>query len=238
MFVRAVLFDYGGTLDGGVHWLERFAQLYRASGFALPFERLRAAFDYATRCAYDDPGAAELDLQALVEYHVARQSEHLGLSNAAVAGIVAEFVRASRAGLDDSRIVLARLHGRAALGVISNFYGNVHRILDEAKLAPLLTIIIDSAVVGVKKPDPEIFALAVRRIGCEPAQALYVGDSFENDVVGAHAAGLRTAWLVGTVERPCRLPECVDIRLRRLADLDGILDTLQDEGAPAARRLS
>jgi len=114
---------------------------------------------------------------------------------------------------------------------VSNFYGNVRRVLEEAELAPLLATIVDSGAVGVRKPDPAIFALAVRRLGCEPAEVLYVGDSFEKDIVGAHAAGLRTGWLTGAVERPCGSPECVDVRLRRLADLEPLLATWQDGGA-------
>jgi len=230
MVVRAILFDYGGTLDGGVHWLERFAQLYSLAGLDFPFERIRAAFDHATRCAYGDPAVAEFGLEALVEYHVARQMEQLGFGVPAAAAIVAGFVRASRAGLAESRVLLSRLRQRVALGVVSNFYGNVHRVLEEAELAPLLATIVDSSVVGVRKPDPAIFALAVERLGVEPAEVLYVGDSFEKDIVGAHAAGLRTGWLVAGVERPCGSPECVDVRLRRLADLEELLATWQGDG--------
>jgi len=250
MVLRAVVFDYGGTLDGGLHWLERFAQLYALAGLDLPFERIRAAFDHATQCAYSDPAVAEFGLEVLIQYHVARQMEHLGmpdrtaavpaaeaqhavpLRNETVAAtIVAEFVRASRTGLAESRVILSRLRRRVALGVVSNFYGNVHRILEEAELAPLLATIVDSSVVGVRKPDPTIFALAVRRLGVAPAEVLYVGDSFEKDIVGAHAAGLRTGWLTGAVERPCRLPECVDVRLRCLADLEPLVAAWQDDGA-------
>jgi len=245
MVLRAVVFDYGGTLDGGVHWLERFAQLYSLAGLDLPFERIRAAFDHATQCAYGDPAVAGFGLQALIQYHVARQIEHLvaageltvgardamPLPDATATAIVAGFVRASRAGLAESRVILSRLRQRVALGVVSNFYGNVHRILEEAKVAPLLATIVDSSVVGVRKPDPTIFALAVKRLGMEPAEVLYVGDSFEKDIVGAHAAGLRTGWLTGVVERPCRLPECVDVRLRRLADLEPLVAAWQDGGA-------
>src|SRR5207253_8190587 len=63
---RAILFDYGGTLDGPAsHWLPRFLQLYRDAGVALTFERFRGAFDHATRCGYGDPIVATFDLQAL-----------------------------------------------------------------------------------------------------------------------------------------------------------------------------
>lgn len=222
MSVRAICFDYGGTLDGaGSHWLERFARGYRHAGLTLAPERVEDAFGYATRCAYTDAGVARLGLEDLVAFHVARQMERLGLADRAVAAAVArEFVNASRRALAESRSVLARLRRHVPLGVVSNFYGNVGRILDEAGLGPLLGVVIDSSCVGVSKPDPRIFALAVQQLGCAAAETLYVGDSFEKDVVGARAAGLRTGWLAGPAERTCPAPELVDVRLRCLADLE------------------
>ena len=226
MRLRAILFDYGGTLDGnGVHWLDRFLHLYQQAGLALSFERFRPAFDHATQCGYAEPLAAGFDLQELARFHVARQLEHLQIRDAALTEAVASaFVAATRAALAESRAVLQRLRPRVALGVISNFYGNLDRILEEAGMTPLLSAVIDSARVGVSKPDAQIFRLAVCRVGCQPADALYVGDSFEKDIVAAHAAGLRTAWLVGPAERPCCAPECVDVRVRRLAELEALLE--------------
>jgi len=235
--LRAIFFDYGGTLDGaGSHWLTRFGEQYQRAGLDLPFERLRAAFDHGTRCAYGDPSVARLGLRALVDYHVLHQFEHLGITDATYAAAVADgFVRASRAGLESSREVLHLLRRRVTLGVVSNFYGNVRRILEEVDLAALFTAIIDSGVVGVRKPDPAIFALAVHQVGCAPAEALYVGDSVEKDMVGARAAGLRTGWLVDDLERPCPVPGCVDVRLRRLADLEAVVDRFASV-QPAAER--
>ena len=51
-------------------------------------------------------------------------------------------------------------------------------------------LVIDSQLVGVEKPDPRIFAIALERLGLPPAAALYVGDIYEVDVVGARRAGL------------------------------------------------
>jgi putative hydrolase of the HAD superfamily len=217
-------FDYGGTLDGpGSHWLDRFVALYEAAGLRIPFEGLRAAFDYATQSGYATPAAARFDLQQLVEFHVDHQFAHLGITDRTVAGrIVTPFVRACRLALAESRAVLARLQPRVALGVISNFYGNVDRILAEAGMAPLLTVVIDSGRVGLSKPDPRVFGMAVEALGCTADEVLYVGDSFEKDMVGAHAAGLRTAW-VGAADRPCRAPELVDVRVRTLAELEALL---------------
>ena len=226
MQLRAVLFDYGGTLDGaGSHWLDRFLQFYAAAGLSLPFEQFRAAFDYATRCGYADPQAATFDLQALVDFHVRHHLEYLHVRDTRIGAVVAAgFLAATRAAWVDSGAVLTRLRSRIALGVISNFYGNLDRILAEAGLASLLTTVVDSTRVGLSKPDPQIFHLAVQALACPPSEVLYVGDSFEKDIVGAHAAGLRTAWLVGAEERPCRAPECLDVRLRRLADVESLLE--------------
>jgi len=225
MTLRAVCFDYGGTLDGPAsHWLDRFLALYATAGLRLSFERFRPAFDYATQRGYIDPTVAAMDLQQLVEFHVARQLEHLGIDDAALAmRVVTAFVDGSRAALADSRALLERLHGRVALGVISNFYGNVQRILDDVGMTRWLATIVDSGRVGVSKPDPRIFALAVAQLRCTPADVLYVGDSFSKDVVGAHAAGLRTAWLAGNRERPCPAPELMDVRLRSLDELDALI---------------
>lgn len=225
MHVRAICFDYGGTLDApGIHWLERFAALYAQAGCELDWETVRDAFDYATDLAYHDPSVPEMNLQPLVRFHVARQSERLGLHDPQLSKTVEEgFIAASRKALAESYGVLEGLRQRYQLGVISNFYGNVDRLLEEAGILPLLTVVIDSNRAGVRKPDPAIFQLAVDALGCAPHEILYVGDSFPKDIVGAHGAGWRTAWLTGSVERACPDPSLVDLRIRSLTEIEGLI---------------
>src|SRR5713101_4944747 len=105
MTLRAICFDYGGTLDGPAdHWLDRFARLYEEAGLTLAFDRVRDAFDHATRCAYADARVAHMGLQALIDFHVARQLEQLGVDDGAIAArISGAFVDASRAALANSR---------------------------------------------------------------------------------------------------------------------------------------
>ena len=76
------------------------------------------------------------------------------------------------------------------VGVISNSNGSVRSILEETGLARDLDFIIDSAVVGVEKPDPRIFHLALAHARVPAAAACYVGDLYSVDVVGARRAGL------------------------------------------------
>lgn len=84
---------------------------------------------------------------------------------------------------------LARLRaGGARLAVVSNWDVSLHDVLERTGLRPLVDAVVISAVEGVAKPDPAIFAIALERLGV--ARALHVGDSVEHDVAGARAAGL------------------------------------------------
>jgi len=75
-------------------------------------------------------------------------------------------------------------------GVISNSNGSVRSILEETGLARDLDFVVDSAVVGVEKPDPRIFRLGLEQARVPAEAALYVGDLYSVDVVGARSAGL------------------------------------------------
>ena len=76
------------------------------------------------------------------------------------------------------------------LAVVSNSDGTCAQSLDEAGLLRYMNFVIDSAEVGVEKPDPRIFEIAVARCGADPRRTLYVGDLYHADVVGARGAGL------------------------------------------------
>lgn len=60
--------------------------------------------------------------------------------------------------------------------------------------------IIASSEYGIRKPNPMIFALALRKAGLEPSEVWYCGDTFEMDVVGAHSAGIFPVLYTGTTE--------------------------------------
>ena len=85
---------------------------------------------------------------------------------------------------------LDRLRGRVRMGVVSNANGTVRAKLARVGLAEYFELIVDSHEVGIEKPDPRIFTLALERMGVAPAEAVYVGDLYHVDVVGAAAAGL------------------------------------------------
>ena len=226
MELDGILFDYGGTLDGPAsHWLDRFVELYEAAGAPLPIERLKPAFYSADDAAYADPTVAEMSLEELMAFHVAVQHDRLGLDDAALRrALVNAFVARTRAALVESRAVLARLAGRYRLGVVSNFYGNVGRILADGGFGPLLTVVADSNRVGAMKPDRRIFDHALAALSTAPARTLHVGDSHERDVRAARALGLRAAWLVPPDRGVTSDPDA-DVVISTLDQLEEFLNT-------------
>jgi len=81
------------------------------------------------------------------------------------------------------------------LAVISNADGRVEGLIRDAGLRDFFEFVVDSAVEGVEKPDPEIFLRACERMGVAPADSLYVGDLYPVDVVGARKAGMEAVLL-------------------------------------------
>ena len=81
------------------------------------------------------------------------------------------------------------------LGIISNSDGRVEEALAEAGLREYFDVVIDSGVAGIEKPDPAIFRAALDALGIGPGEALYVGDLYEVDIVGARAAGIEAVLL-------------------------------------------
>jgi putative hydrolase of the HAD superfamily len=93
--------------------------------------------------------------------------------------------------LPNAREGLQRLHAMGlSLAVVSNSDGSAASVLRDAGLDTYLTTIVDSAVVGVEKPDPRVFEPALQALRVASERALYVGDLYYPDVVGARAAGL------------------------------------------------
>jgi putative hydrolase of the HAD superfamily len=122
--------------------------------------------------------------------------------------------------------VLAELQGRGyRLAVVSNAEGQVEKDLRAAGFGPYLELVVDSHRVGVEKPDPGIFRLALERLSLEPAAAVYVGDVYAIDVVGARAAGLQAC----LVDPAGAYPGADCPRLGGLEELLGLLPGSPDD---------
>jgi HAD superfamily hydrolase (TIGR01509 family) len=102
------------------------------------------------------------------------------------------------------------------LAVISNTEdGRLIESLQAAGISERFDLLIDSHLVGHRKPDPAIFNLTLERLELEAGEAAYVGDSYAHDALAARAVGLRGILL----DRLDIHPESVCPRIKSLDDL-------------------
>jgi len=227
--ISTILFDFGGTLDfDGGHWLDRFFLIYGRMGLNhIPKERIKEAFYWADEQAEADPAMKTAVFRDMMVKHVRWQFEKLGIRDSKREMEAAEaFTKPSERVLRRNRHILEKLKlAGYRMGVISNFYGNVETLCQEAGLSPYLDTVLDSAVVGVRKPDPRFFEMALQKLGATPLQTAMVGDSYERDILPARAFGMKTFWMIGDSLKKPLDPTQVDVILHSLEDLPGNLPT-------------
>ncbi len=93
--------------------------------------------------------------------------------------------------LPDTRNTLLLLKQQYRLAVISNSDGGIQEAISAAGIADCFECIIDSAHVGVEKPDPAIFRTALNAMHVQPSESIYIGDVYAIDVLGARSVGMR-----------------------------------------------
>lgn len=208
--VKGFIFDFGGTLDtGGNHWGEVLWEVYRHFDVPVAKDAFRKAYIHGERTLAMHPliqphfHFADV-LRAKLRIQLGYLQEQ-GMLSAAFAPReeLAEAMAAyadgcTREVLARSAVVLGRLRPKYKMVLVSNFYGNLHTVLQDAALLPLFDRVIESAVVGVRKPNPAIFALGVCACNLPVPETAVIGDSFDKDMKPARALGCRTIWLKGS----------------------------------------
>jgi len=198
--VRAILFDFGGTIDtDGVHWSEMFREVYERNHIRVAKEAFDEAFVASERALPGEPGIGEMDFRQLLVRQFGLQLGHLGKAGAD--GLAERLGRECydevAATVAAARDLLEAFGKRYLLGLVSNFYGNLVPVCRGLGIDGLFTVMVDSAVEGVRKPDPAIFALALERLGVGAPEAWVVGDSYDRDVLPGKTLGCSTIWLKG-----------------------------------------
>lgn len=204
--LKGIIFDYGGTIDSrGVHWSEIIYDAYLAVGLPVDKPTFRDAYVFAerelARTRHILPDHTFYDLLLIkmrIELQWLVDNGHLDESWLAKAPDLARYCDdAARNAIADARPSIEALAARYPLVLVSNFYGNVEAVLEAYDLRRYFKTIIESAVVGVRKPDPAIFSLGVEALGCRPDQTLVIGDSYRKDILPAESIGCHTAWIKG-----------------------------------------
>ncbi len=203
MHYRLVCLDAGFTLLSPRRTLaQSLAGVLEQHGHPVDEADLQAAWEVADRWFWDEyarPDNATWGDDALIEatwrdYHGVMLHE-LGLDEQReVLDLVldSQFAADAWEPYPDVLPALEALHDMDGLriGVVSDWGSNLAPILAKIGLDRYLDFTLASGAVGLAKPDPAFFRLALSRVGVAPEQALMVGDSYRADVLGARAAGL------------------------------------------------
>lgn len=194
---KGYIFDYGGTLDtGGQHWGMLLWHAFERHQVPVSESQFRDAYVYAERTLGKNKIIQPTDtfLQTLTKKV---QLELTYLNNESYTdAIVSDVYERTKSQTTLSRRVLMQMKA-SPMVLVSNFYGNISVVLQEFGLDGIFAEVIESAVVGIRKPDPQIFLLGVDALGMKPEEVTVVGDSLEKDIIPAKRAGCHTVWLKG-----------------------------------------
>jgi putative hydrolase of the HAD superfamily len=202
--VRAVLFDLDDTLFDHLHgaraalsYVHEMHACFRASPFP-EFEQAHARCleAFHARVVAGEIGIDEARQARFRQLFAEVQVEPSADTLAATAAAYRDHYMAVRRAMDGAVALLAALKPRVKIGIVSNnLLKEQQDKVRQCGFEPYVDALVVSEEVGLAKPDPAIFRIALERLGCERDAAVMIGDSWTNDIEGAHAAGIRAVWL-------------------------------------------
>ena len=228
--IKGLLFDYGGTIDSnGLHWAEVIWQAYEALQVPVSKECFREAYIYGERTLGKNPIVQPhhtfldmLRLKCNLQIQWLQQEGHLSME-VNPANEIAEWCYAyAHQAINQARPILRQLAERYPMVLVSNFYGNIESVLHDFELDNLFGSIVESAVVGVRKPNPAIFQMGVDRLCMKPEEVVVIGDSYDKDIVPATQIGCQTVWLKSIGWSPYRGDETADAVISDFQELKAV----------------
>jgi len=222
---KAIFFDAGNTLiHTSMTRFERIHKALAARGFQLPQEHVEEAILHveATLLGPDKPwiGTPEQEARFWDEYfRILVDTLDLEKADRNLASQLLEetyWVKWS-AAYPETHQVLRELRGHYKLGVISNAFPSMEEALIHTGVAPFMDSITLSAYVGVSKPEPRIYEVALQSLGVAPRESLFVDDVEEN-VQAAVALGFTALLIDRTGQQEGE---------RVIHDLKGVLEFLK-----------
>ncbi|MDR1764338.1 MAG: HAD family hydrolase [Dysgonamonadaceae bacterium] len=216
--IKGLIFDYGGTLDAnGKHWLSIFWDAYSDAGVPVGKADFTAAYIAVERHLEAEPLVKSdckmkelldlktgLQLKWLSENGFLAPKSETSLFFLAISNHCYNFVVDS---LKKTIPVLRELTAVYPAVLASNFYGNLNAVLDDFSISHYFKGVIESAAIGIRKPNPEIFRIALDSLGLKPSETAVIGDSLKNDILPAKSLGCTTIWLKNCLLEEENYPE-------------------------------
>lgn len=227
------MFDYGGTIDSnGMHWAEVIWMAYQQQEIPIEKNIFREAYVHGERTLGKNPIVKpHHTFRDMMQYKIDIQIEWLKASHALPEKWATDLIKKDLVdfcynyaiqSVENARPVIQKIAAIYPLVLVSNFYGNIASVLKDFHLDTYFPIIIESAVVGIRKPDPRIFELGVEALGLPLSKVVVVGDSYDKDIVPARSLGCRTVWLKGPGWEAYTGNETADIVIHDFAELEAV----------------
>ena len=225
------IFDYGGTLDtGGQHWGMALWHAYGRHRVPVTEALFREAYVHAERTlgrnhiirpsdTFRQTLEAKLRLQLAYLGNLSPLTTHHSPLVSYLSPLLDDLYERTKTVTALSRKVLQALKDRGLpMVLVSNFYGNMPVVLREFGFDGLFLAVVESSVVGIRKPDSRIFRLGVEALGLKPEEVTVVGDSLEKDIIPAREVGCQTVWLSGEGWSPASCSQGAADRVIRSLD--------------------
>lgn len=200
--IKGLLIDYGGTIDtNGLHWGAVLWDAYQKHNTGVDREAFSKAYSFGERALAIHPIIKpEHSFFDTLLLKVEQQFQYLkengqDLSPDLIHAIATDCNVFAHKTIGNAKPVLAQLAANYPLVLVSNFYGNVNKVLEVFGLDNYFQQIVESAVVKVRKPDPQIYQLGVDALGFLPEECVVIGDSFTKDIVPAKQVGCKAIWI-------------------------------------------
>ena len=200
--IKGIIFDYGGTIDtDGTHWGEVIWDEYINANVGIEKPSFREAYVHGERTLAKEPIIAPTDtFRTLLEKKMAIQAGYLRQKGIAISD---EQEKAIAQGcynkvlrtLESTCKIVKSLAEQYPMVLVTNFYGNMPVVLKEFNLGSYFKQIVESSVVGIRKPDPALFALGVEALGLPADEIIVIGDSYRKDIYPALSLGCKAVWI-------------------------------------------
>ncbi|MDR1200299.1 MAG: HAD family hydrolase [Tannerellaceae bacterium] len=231
--IKGIIFDYGGTIDSnGMHWADVIWMSYEALHIPVSKDIFREAYVHGERTLAKNriilPNhnfwhvirlKAETQIQWLIDNKYLSEDADFTKYTTGIADWCYAYAQMA---VSMALPIIKKLSEKYPLVLVSNFYGNIKAVLKDFHLATLFSAIVESSVVGIRKPDPEIFRLGIKELGFTAGEIVVIGDSYDKDIVPAKAVGCQTIWLKRTGWSEYKGDETADSVITDFAELKEI----------------
>lgn len=205
--IKGILLDYGGTIDtNGNHWGEVLWDAYSINSVPISKQAFRDAYVFGEySLAVVQLVKPHDDFLSILHIKIEKQFEylvqHVNLPDADYQDTIKKIaVHCNKVAVDnikETSEVLDYLCSKYPVVLVSNFYGNIKQVLESFGILHYFKDIVESAVVGVRKPNPAIFSLGVASLQLDASECVVLGDSYSKDIAPGKLAGCNTIWLKG-----------------------------------------